>query len=98
MIHFSCDLCGKDIHPADDQRYVIQIETKAASDPAKITDADLDEDNLEAVSEILRDLDEPQVEDVHRTFRFDLCCDCHKRFVRDPLGKEQEKKLFFSKN
>lgn len=102
MIHFTCDLCGKEIRPQDQSRYVIKIETFAAQDPTQITEADLDEDNMEAVSEILRDMedgeDEQDVEEPRKSYRFDLCPECHKRFARDPLGKEQNQKLSFSKN
>jgi hypothetical protein len=102
MMHFSCDLCGKEIRSGDDQRFVIKIEAFAAQDPGQITEADLDEDHMEEVSQLLRDMEDgPEDQDVEeacKNFRFDLCPDCHKRFVRDPLGKEQGQKLFFSKN
>jgi len=101
MMHFSCDLCGKMIHSEDDQRYIIKIESHAAQDPVQITDADLDEDHLVEIGQLLSEMEEHEesgdVDQAHR-FRFDLCPDCHKRFVRDPLGKEQGHKLFFSKN
>ena len=102
MVHFSCDLCGKELRPGDDQRYVVKIEAYAAQDPAELTEADLDEDHMEAISQLLRDMDEnheeQDVEETRRKFRFDLCPECHKRFVRDPLSKEHVQKLFFSKN
>jgi hypothetical protein len=102
MIHFSCDLCGKLLYPEDDQRYVVKIEACAAHDPVQITDADLEDDHLVKVSQLLRDMedqaDENGADPTPRTFRFDLCPECLKRFVSDPLGKEQGHKLFFSKN
>jgi hypothetical protein len=102
MMHFSCDLCGKTIQPGDDQRYVVRIEAYAAQDPPLITDADLEDDHMEEISQLLRDmednLDSDDTDPSARAFRFDLCPKCHSRFVRDPLGKEQGHKLFFSKN
>jgi hypothetical protein len=74
----------------------------AAHDPAKITEADLEDDHLEAVSQLLRDLDDPVDPDVsqpaYRHFRYDLCPECHRKFVRDPLGKDAEQKFNFSEN
>lgn len=102
MMHFSCDICGKDMLPGNDPRFVVKIEAFAAHDPATLSEADLEEDNMQAVSQILRDCEEtgePELPPLHKNFRFDLCPDCHERFVRDPLGKEQVHKLFFiSKN
>ena len=100
MVHFTCDHCGKGLGPGDEQRYVVRIEAYPAGDPGDITDADLEEDHLEAVSELLRDLEDCDVEVDQTTqqFRYDLCPECHKRFVQDPLGKEGSHKLFFSKN
>ena len=98
MIHFSCDACGKEIS-SNDQRYLVKMETHPAHDPAEITDDDLDDDHLEQVAEALRDLEDcDDIEDPRKSFRFDLCCDCHQKFVSNPLGKEHNSKLLFSKN
>jgi hypothetical protein len=103
MLHVTCDLCGKLISPGDDQRYVVKLEVFAAHDPAKITEADLDEDHMEAVSELLREIEEnpdnPDLtEPAYKNFRYDLCPECHKKFLRDPLGKDMAQKFHFSKN
>ena len=100
MLHVTCDLCCKEMCPGHDKRYVVKIEVFAAHDAGKITEADLEEDHMEAVSELLREmednLDEP--EPTCQQFRYDLCPDCHKKFLRDPLGKETAQKFHFSKN
>jgi hypothetical protein len=102
MLHVTCDVCGKKLHAGEDHRFVVKIEAFAAQDPAEITEADLDEDHMEAVSELLRDMednpDEVEVAPAHKTFRYDLCSNCHKKFVRDPLGKELGQKFDFSQN
>jgi hypothetical protein len=54
MLHVTCDLCGKEIRPGEDGRHVVKIEVFAAHDPAEITEADLEADHMEAVSELLR--------------------------------------------
>ncbi len=102
MLHFSCDLCGKDLRPGEDQRYVVKIEAHAAHDPAEITEEDLDQDHMEAVSQLLRDSEdagaEAEIENARKGFRYDLCSECHTRFLRDPLGREGVQKFHFSKN
>jgi hypothetical protein len=102
MLHVTCDLCGKKLAAGEDHHFVVKIEAFAAHDPAEITEADLDEDHMEAVSELLRDLEENagevEVAPSSRSFRYDLCSECHTRFVRDPLGKEVAQKFHFSKN
>jgi hypothetical protein len=103
MLHITCDLCGKELSPGGDHRYVVKIEVFAAHDPLEITDADLDADHMEAVSELLREMDgdlaDPDLEaPPHKNFRYDLCPDCHKKFLRDPLGKDAAQKFDFSEN
>jgi hypothetical protein len=102
MLHFTCDVCGKEIRSGDDYRYVVKIEAYAAHDPAEITEADLDEDHMEAVSQLLQDSEEggadADVDAPRKSFRYDLCAECHKKFLRDPLGKDSVQKFHFSKN
>ena len=52
MLHISCDLCGKVLQTGQDH-YVVKIEVFAQHDPAQLTDADLEEDHMEAISQIL---------------------------------------------
>jgi hypothetical protein len=102
MLHISCDLCGKQIASLDNLRYVVKIEVFAAHDPAELTEADLDEDHLEAVSQILRDADHladpDETSPAYKSIRFDLCAECHKKFIRDPLGREAAQNFDFSEN
>jgi hypothetical protein len=103
MLHVTCDLCGKALRPGEDHRYVVKLEVFAAHDPAEITEADLDDDHMEAVSQLLQDMednltDPEDVEPPHQSFRYDLCPECRKKFVRDPLGKEAAQKFDFSEN
>lgn len=102
MVHFTCDLCGKDLTASGDPRYVVKIEAFAGFDPNEITEEDLDDDHMEAVSQLLQ-RDESMSTDeltqpVHKGFRFDLCPACHVRFLKDPLGKELNRSFDFSNN
>jgi hypothetical protein len=103
MQHFTCDLCGKEILAGDDRRYVVKMEVYAAHDPAELTDADLDDDHMEEVSQELAALEDgtADLDDLPPTFkalRYDLCPECHKKFLRDPLNKEAAQKFHFSEN
>jgi hypothetical protein len=102
MLHVTCDLCGKEICPGVDRHYVVKIEAFAAHDPSELTEDDLDDDNLEAISELLRQMeeqpDECQITEPTRQFRYDFCPACHQKFLRDPLGRTHAEKLNFSKN
>jgi hypothetical protein len=102
MLHVTCDLCGKTLRPGDDPHYVVKIEAFAAHDPNEITSADLDDDHMEAVSQLLRDMEEnvasSDIVAPYQSFRYDLCTECHQKFVRDPIGKEPVQKFDFSVN
>jgi hypothetical protein len=101
MLHVTCDHCGKDLGSGQD-RYVVKIEVFAAHDPAEITEEDLDEDHMEAVGQLLRELEEEgeeaDVEPATRCFRYDLCPGCRQRYLRDPLSRDSAQKFDFSEN
>jgi len=102
MIHITCDLCGKDLTASGESRYVVRIEAFPGFDPMAITEADLDEDPMEAVSELLQRDEHLNSEELatplNKNFRFDLCPCCHKKYLNDPLGREMPRTLDFSKN
>src|SRR5215831_17392010 len=98
MLHITCDLCGKELRGGGDH-YVVKIEVFPTQDPAVLTEADLDEDHMEAVSQMLRemeDMEAPEVEPPSQQRRYDLCPECRKRYLRDPLNREAAQKFDFS--
>ena len=102
MLHVTCDLCGKVLRPGDDQHFVVKVEVFAAQDPAEITEADLDEDHMEAVSQLIRQMEAGECTDgvgpTSHHLRYDLCPDCRQRYLRDPLSKDAVGKFDFSEN
>ena len=103
MVHFTCDLCGKDLTACGDPHFVVKIEAYPGFDPNEITEDDLDEDPMEAVSQLLQreaqlSSEEAASTPMRKGFRFDLCPACHERFLKDPLGKEVPRSFDFSKN
>jgi len=104
MRHFSCDLCGKDLTARPDARYVLRMEVAPVA--AALCEADLDQDHLDAMAEMLDDLEaerdaglEPRrAAAATQRLEFDLCPGCRQRFVADPLGRERVPKPRFSPN
>ena len=101
MLHVTCDLCGKKLHPGEDH-YVVKIEVFAGHDPAELTEADLEEDHMEAVSQLIRQMEAGECSDevapTSHHLRYDLCPDCRQRYLRDPLSKDAAGKFDFSEN
>jgi hypothetical protein len=99
MIHYSCDLCKRPLDE-DDLRYVVKLEVYAAFDPLKLEEDD--RDNMQELHEILERLDDAQSpeigEDVYQQLRFDLCPECRKKFLKNPLGGRITEQFDFSKN
>ena len=58
MLHFSCDICGKDLDPEGSARYVVKMEAFAATDPAQLTDDDLDTDHVEEMAQLLNEIED----------------------------------------
>jgi hypothetical protein len=105
MVHFTCDLCGKDLTASGDPRFVVKIAAYAGFDPTEISEDDLDDDQMEAIAEILQreqDHHGPDSEDddasSYKGFRYDLCPSCHSRFIKDPLNRDLLRTLDFSEN
>jgi hypothetical protein len=100
MMHVTCDHCGRSLE-AGETHYVVRVEVFAAHEPSGISEADLEADHMEAVGQLLEQIEvgeEIEVAPPTQHLRFDLCPACRKRYVRDPLGKENAQKLHFSEN
>ncbi len=100
MVHFSCDLCGRSLQAGEDH-FVVRIEVFASTERTTLNEADLDEDHLEAVGQMLSELDDDELAPpapTTRQFRYDLCPTCQKKFSCDPLSKDHTPKFLFSEN
>jgi hypothetical protein len=103
MLHYTCDLCGKDMLPGDDRRFTVKMEVFAAHDPAELTEADLDQDHMDEIGEMLEEMEDREEKPEsptpsYKKLQYDLCPACHKKFLGDPLGKESAHKFHFSEN
>jgi hypothetical protein len=103
MVHYSCDLCKRRLDPEDDLRYVVKIEVFAAYDPNASTEDDDDRDHLQEIQDILETMEDAEDErigdDVYQQLRFDLCPECRRKFLKNPLAREMPAKAFgFSSN
>ena len=102
MIHYTCDLCRRDLDPDTDLRYVVKMEVYAAFDPSASDEEDDERDHLQEIQDILERLEDTDSDrigdDVYQQLRFDLCPECRKRFVKNPLGREAAKVFGFSEN
>ena len=102
MLHVTCDLCGKELRPGEDPHFVVKVEVFAVHDPSELTEADLDEDHMEAFGELLREMEASATTDAVppacQQMRYDLCPACRQRYLRDPLGKDAAQKFDFSEN
>jgi hypothetical protein len=99
MLHFSCDLCGQQL---GERRYVVRLEVYPAFDPEEIDEEDLDADHLQEIAELIQEMEatgQTELEDCgSKEMRFDLCPNCHQRYLKDPLGRDPLRRLNFSKN
>ncbi len=102
MIRYTCDLCKREIDPVEDLRYVVKMEVYAAYDPGSETEDESDRDHLQEIQDILERMDDAEDDqigdDVYKMIRFDLCPECRKRFIKNPLGRETAKAFGFSSN
>jgi hypothetical protein len=102
MIHYTCDRCQRTLDSSGDLRYVVKLEIYAAMEPLEVDQAEDDRDHLVEIQEILERLEagqSPEVgQDVYQKQRYDLCPDCYRRYIRNPLGSEVGAEFGFSPN
>lgn len=95
MYHFVCDMCGKGLLLDEDVRYEVNIEVKSAYDPMEITRDDLKRDFQNELLNLLGQLklrNQQELEDeVYKSFKFDLCLACQKKYIRNPLLTDTNK-------
>lgn len=99
MLHFSCDLCGRQLCGS---RFVAKLEVYPAFDPEELNEEDLELDNLEEISHAIDEMEASgnfELDDCGTSeFRFDFCPECRRRFLKDPLGRDALRRLNFSDN
>lgn len=102
VIHFTCDRCGRSIDPKRQLRYAVGIQIQAKMDGTDLGAEREDEDPLLSIEQILEaasDLaDELVGNDIQSDLQFDLCVDCYRRFVKNPLGARSVPALPVSQN
>ena len=91
MIRYRCDGCGQDLARDGSNHYIVKIEAFAAAGRLEFTREDLEKDHEGEMQRLLAQAEHrspDELEDqVYRSFRYDLCPECHKRFLRNPLSK-----------
>jgi len=100
MIHFTCDRCGRVLEIEEDLRYIVNLEICVAMDPLEVNEIDEDRDHLLEIHEILEG-DESREHyrvEMYTKQRYDLCPECQKKFMGNPLGREPAPQLGFSQN
>ena len=103
MIHYSCDLCGRSLNPEAERRFEVRLEIRPMQcDAPYVSDVDrLDDiDPLELLEQIIIS-EEPESFEKPASpscQKYDLCCDCHKKFAADPLGRKSHPNIHFSAN
>ncbi len=89
MIRFRCDGCGVDLARDGSNHYILKMEAFAAAGKLEFTRQDLEKDHDAEIRKVLSQMEKhtpDELEDqVYRSFRFDLCPACHRRFLVNPL-------------
>jgi hypothetical protein len=101
MIHYSCDRCRRTIDPKEEVRYVVKLEVQAALEPVEADESDDDRDYLAEIQNILERIDDDDAFADDQQFprrTFDLCPECYRRFLQNPLAADVHAHLDFSSN
>ncbi|HON07153.1 MAG TPA: hypothetical protein PLW02_03520 [Verrucomicrobiota bacterium] len=88
ITHF-CDRCGKPIYKGE-ARYVVNMKVYAAADqPFEISGEDLLMDHIAEIERLIEEAasmtEEELMQDVYVEYKFDLCRQCQRALVSQPL-------------
>ena len=101
MIHYSCDRCKQSIELDEEIRYSVKVEVQVALDSSEF-ETNEDREHLEELNEILERLDDSEKEEIsqfaYQVRRFDLCSDCHREYIQNPLAIDSAARVGFSEN
>lgn len=101
MIHYSCDRCKRSLE-ADELRYLIRIEAQAIIESHEADELDDERDHLLEIHEILERMNEDETEftdaSLYQKRRHDLCPECFRKYMKNPVGGDVPVQLGFSKN
>lgn len=89
MIRYRCDGCGVDLERDGSNRYIVKIEAYAAAGKLEFTRGEVECDHEAEIRQLIAALEKKhpdEIEDqVYRSFRYDLCPTCHRRYLASPL-------------
>lgn len=93
MIRFACDRCGTALKADDSSRFILKIEAFASIGPLTSERETVERDHVREIRAVIDELkrsDADAIEDqTYRSMRFDLCRDCHREYLADPIGRAQ---------
>ncbi len=102
MINYSCDRCKRKINSQEEFRYVVRMEVRAALDFGPGSDDEADRDQLMELHEILELAEDDEADliddELYQQLRYDLCPECYRKFMRNPMGREPSVEFNFSQN
>lgn len=88
MMLYRCDGCGREMEKGA-LRYTVGIDVRAAYDTLEIGLADLVKDHraeMEALVQRMNEAEAGELEaSVHKKMEFDLCPDCQRAYVANPM-------------
>ncbi|MCP4889829.1 hypothetical protein N9D23_08465 [Rubripirellula sp.] len=100
MIHYICDRCKRQINTADQTRYVIQIDIQSVVDNSQV-EMEEDIDHLAELHQMLEGMNQEVLNEEAQSShhgQYDLCPECHRQFLKNPLGRDSMLALGFSNN
>ncbi len=100
MIHFSCDRCHRPI-AEDELRFTVSIEVQVAVENEQSADELLPEE-MEVLHEVLDELNDEEREEVkqfaYQRQQHDLCLECQREYLANPLGCEPPSRVGYGEN
>lgn len=88
MIVYTCDGCGAQLAQSA-LRYAVEIEVRAAYDTMKVHLSDLIRDHRADIVALIEQLklksSQDLEESVYTNIKLDLCPNCQRAFIRNPL-------------
>jgi len=88
MVTIHCDGCGREIQK-NALRYTVQVDVRAAYDEIEVGLTELVRNHRDEMLRLIDQMENQSAEAIEETIykrlKLDLCPDCQRTFLRDPL-------------
>lgn len=93
-----CEICGRSLCCQTEKRFLVKLDIQPMDNLLKPVLPDIDSDPIDMLQQLIETNCETSSESLEKSQKFHLCCDCYLKFINDPFGRNNPRRVHFSSN